>query len=384
MISEKEFEDIICKYPELIEEGLVFKGRQVRLYRKIIDVLFKDRFGQNLVVELKIGPVDRKHIGQVMEYEGSVLGAEDPTARIMLIGNRVPPNLKKALDHHGIEWKEIPLSCLHEFLEQKKDSQLLSLLHEHLITPKNKEKKDKITSNRQTIASENFPSFINNVYENVIKPISPRLTISKGGSTARYSSIFLDGKNIMHIYDRKPTRVQIHIAKLYLKNNNIKFDVDSISSKFTVRDTKYDYPIIINKDSDLKFLREFLKILYSEKNIEQKGKLKAVDLIYAFDKYVRSNPSNKHNKYLTFKAKDKLIVPLGDIEWDEVENKQDFITEKLKLYLGEKKEPSPRTIELAWRGLYYCYEYGVVKKMIFKNPFRNLLPKKPRTGSLIE
>jgi len=28
-MSEKDFEDIICKYPELIEEGLTFIGRQI-------------------------------------------------------------------------------------------------------------------------------------------------------------------------------------------------------------------------------------------------------------------------------------------------------------------------------------------------------------------
>ncbi len=30
MITEKVFEDIICKYPELIEEGLTFKARENR------------------------------------------------------------------------------------------------------------------------------------------------------------------------------------------------------------------------------------------------------------------------------------------------------------------------------------------------------------------
>lgn len=122
MLSEKEFEDIICKYPDLIEEGLLLKGRQIRVYGKIIDVLFKDKFGQKLIVELKAGPIDRKHIGQVMEYEGNILSDEDPTARIMLVGNRVPPNLKKALDHHGIEWREITQFRLREFIKSKNDN----------------------------------------------------------------------------------------------------------------------------------------------------------------------------------------------------------------------------------------------------------------------
>lgn len=130
MISEKQFEDIICKYPDIIEDNLAFQGRQIHVHGKIMDILFKDKFGQNLIVELKIGPIDRKHIGQVMEYEGNVLSIEDPTARVMLIGNRVPPNLKRALDHHGVEYKEISISQLKDFLKSKHDKKLLNLFND--------------------------------------------------------------------------------------------------------------------------------------------------------------------------------------------------------------------------------------------------------------
>ena len=129
-MKEKDLEDIICKYPELIETDLVFIGRQMRLHGKIIDVLFEDKFKQKLIVELKIGPVDRKHIGQVMEYEGNVLSEEDPTARIMLVGNRVPPNFQKALNHHGIEWKEINAKQLCGFVKDKNDLEFLHLFGE--------------------------------------------------------------------------------------------------------------------------------------------------------------------------------------------------------------------------------------------------------------
>ncbi|CAB5110363.1 hypothetical protein D3OALGA1CA_1988 [Olavius algarvensis associated proteobacterium Delta 3] len=125
MLLEKNFEDIICKYPELIENDLILKGRQVRVRGKIMDILFEDKFGQKLIVELKRGTIHRKHIGQVMEYEGSVLSVEDPTARIILIGNRVPPNFKTALDHHGIEWREFTEQELQEFLVNKKDDAFL-------------------------------------------------------------------------------------------------------------------------------------------------------------------------------------------------------------------------------------------------------------------
>ncbi|MCF7887667.1 MAG: DUF4268 domain-containing protein [Candidatus Omnitrophica bacterium] len=135
MILEKQFEDIICKYPDIIEEGLIFQGRQVRVYGKIIDILLEDRFGDKLIVELKRGTIKRKNIGQVMDYEGRVLSIEDPAVRIMLVGNRVPPNFQKSLDHHGIEWKEITLAQLKKILEEKNDQELLEMLRKEELSP---------------------------------------------------------------------------------------------------------------------------------------------------------------------------------------------------------------------------------------------------------
>lgn len=158
MITEKVFEDIICKYPELVEEGLTFKARQVRLYGKIMDVLFEDRFKDKLIVELKVGPIDRKHVGQVMEYEGGVLNVEEPTARIMLVGNRVPPNLQKALDHHGVEWKEIAFASLKDFLRKKNDTEMLGLFEKQDIFP-NIARSNSIEAGRPSVsASERIHS----------------------------------------------------------------------------------------------------------------------------------------------------------------------------------------------------------------------------------
>lgn len=106
-LSEKEFEDILSVYPNLIERGLTLMGRQVTSYGRRMDLLFEDGQKRQLIVELKVGPIKDKHIGQIMAYEGMLLSADDPSIRIMLVGNRVPPNIQRALDHHGIAWKEI-------------------------------------------------------------------------------------------------------------------------------------------------------------------------------------------------------------------------------------------------------------------------------------
>ena len=127
MLTEKDFEDIICRYPDLLEDGLVFKGRQINLYGRRMDVLFEDKFKRKLIIELKSGPIKDEHIGQVLSYEGMMLSADDPTIRVMLVGNRVPPNIQRSLDHHGIAWKEIGLITLKNFLREKNDVEFLPL-----------------------------------------------------------------------------------------------------------------------------------------------------------------------------------------------------------------------------------------------------------------
>jgi hypothetical protein len=127
MFSERIFEDILVKYPELIEDKLRFIGRQVNHFGKRIDILFEDRFNEKLIIELKKDNLDRNALSQVMEYEGYILSEKDPSARVMLIANRIPLNLKKAMDHHGIEYKEITNKHLLEFLE-KRDQQILNLI----------------------------------------------------------------------------------------------------------------------------------------------------------------------------------------------------------------------------------------------------------------
>lgn len=132
---EKNFENVLHSYPELIEEGLKFSGRQVSIGGKFVDLLFIDRFGQKLIIELKKGIIKREHIAQLLDYEGHFLTADNPNIRVMLIGNRVPMNLRNSLDHHGFEWKEIPVEELITFLKNKNDAELLEQFKEEQKTP---------------------------------------------------------------------------------------------------------------------------------------------------------------------------------------------------------------------------------------------------------
>lgn len=155
MILEKTFEDIICKYPDLIETGLKLLGRQITLYGRRIDILFEDRFKMKLLVELKAVPIKDEHIGQLLSYEGMLLSANDPTLRVMLIGTRVPPNIQKSLDHHGIAWKEISNSKLIEFIKAVGDNEFLgSLTNDDVDTII----KNKTSENRKRIGKQSHLS----------------------------------------------------------------------------------------------------------------------------------------------------------------------------------------------------------------------------------
>ena len=125
MPTEKDFETALAKYPELIEEGLQLIGRQMTMYGRRMALVFSDRFQRTLIAELKWGPIKDTHIGQIMAYEGILLSSTDPSIRVMLIGTRVPPNLRNSLDHHGIAWKEIKQTDLTSFLGSKCDHDLL-------------------------------------------------------------------------------------------------------------------------------------------------------------------------------------------------------------------------------------------------------------------
>ena len=135
MPTEHDFETVLAKYPELIEDGLQLIGRQMSMYGRRMDLVFSDRFQRTLITELKWGPIKDVHVGQIMAYEGILLSSKDPSIRVMLIGTRVPPNLRISLDYHGIAWKEIAAADLIGFLSSKRDLDLLHVFEDALVPP---------------------------------------------------------------------------------------------------------------------------------------------------------------------------------------------------------------------------------------------------------
>jgi RecB family endonuclease NucS len=70
MLSEKDMEDAICTNPEkyLGEPRLRLIARQYRIGSYIFDLLFEDRHGAKLIVEIQKGTLDRTHTYKLLDY----------------------------------------------------------------------------------------------------------------------------------------------------------------------------------------------------------------------------------------------------------------------------------------------------------------------------
>jgi hypothetical protein len=116
LLSEKDMEDAISMNPEkyLGEPGLKLIARQYRIGNYIFDLLFEDRHGAKVIVEIQKGTLDRNHTYKILDYYDEYK-EKNPNSfiELMIIANKMPYERRKRLDSKGISWKEISES---EFL----------------------------------------------------------------------------------------------------------------------------------------------------------------------------------------------------------------------------------------------------------------------------
>ncbi|MHA6281110.1 endonuclease NucS domain-containing protein [Salinimicrobium sp. CAU 1759] len=112
-LSERQIEDVFeAHHPKLLEPELKLISRQFIFENgKRADMIFTDKNGRKLIVELKRNPVVRKDVGQLMEYFG-IMNQEKP--RIALVAPSIPKAIKKAFEHFGIEYIEFKLPKIQE------------------------------------------------------------------------------------------------------------------------------------------------------------------------------------------------------------------------------------------------------------------------------
>jgi hypothetical protein len=111
MISEKDMENSIISNPEkyLGETGLKLLAQQHRIGNYIFDILFEDRHGAKMIVELQKGTLDRVHTYKILDYYHEYK-ENNPLEfiELMVIANKIPDERKKRLSNWGVSFKEIP------------------------------------------------------------------------------------------------------------------------------------------------------------------------------------------------------------------------------------------------------------------------------------
>ncbi|MCD8511025.1 MAG: endonuclease NucS [Bacillus sp. (in: Bacteria)] len=113
-MEECELKHALIVDPGLIEEGLVFKGREVDLSGKRCDLLFTDKEGRDLYVEVKVKVSDSAY-GQIARY---AYLADDPDARFMLAGLSFVDGLKEVLANNYFEYCELDRRAVKSLLER--------------------------------------------------------------------------------------------------------------------------------------------------------------------------------------------------------------------------------------------------------------------------
>jgi len=117
-LSEKQIEDVFEVFHEqLLEPNLTLIDRQHILDNKLrIDLLFKDKNGKNVVLELKKDAISREDVGQTMQYAGLI-----KNSRVILAAPIISSSIKIAFEHYGIEYLEFNLTEIEKLYKQIKD-----------------------------------------------------------------------------------------------------------------------------------------------------------------------------------------------------------------------------------------------------------------------
>lgn len=111
MISEKDMEALIIADPEkyLGEAGLRLLSQQYHIRSYVFDLLFEDRHGAKLIVEIQKGQLDRNHTYKILDYYHEYK-KNNPLdfIELLVIANKISDERKERLRDWGVSFREIP------------------------------------------------------------------------------------------------------------------------------------------------------------------------------------------------------------------------------------------------------------------------------------
>jgi len=111
-MKEKDLEDLLLKYPYLIEEGLTLKERHVRIYsdeknERYIDLVGCDKNNLPVYIEIKKTKFYQKDLGQAIEYYSLLKRIhKNKKFKFVVIAKTIPEPSKIGLQLLGIKYLE--------------------------------------------------------------------------------------------------------------------------------------------------------------------------------------------------------------------------------------------------------------------------------------
>jgi hypothetical protein len=109
-MKERHIQDYLYAHPEvLFPSGTITeKASEYSIHGKRIDLLFAVD-GVRYIVEIKNAPIQREHIGQIIEYYGLMRNyMKDANLAMILVSSSIPPWRATFLEELGIRCVEIP------------------------------------------------------------------------------------------------------------------------------------------------------------------------------------------------------------------------------------------------------------------------------------
>ena len=127
-LREAYFEQVLEKYPDLIEAGLSLRSRQLSFESSRFDLVFVDRSASTLLVEIKAREILQGDIGQVARYRSHLSRKLGLQARVMLVGTHIKEDILHAVEDMGFEWRVVTEKDIRTRLEDAEDNDLLAEL----------------------------------------------------------------------------------------------------------------------------------------------------------------------------------------------------------------------------------------------------------------
>ena len=285
-LLENQMEELIAQDPcyYLKEDGLKLISRQYRIGKYIFDLLFKDRHGAKVIVELQRGVLDRNHCYKIFDYLDEYR-SQNPNEFIdvMIVANEITSERKKMLTAKSVKYLEIPEK---EFIDRLKS---LNLSTDNLIKANN--------NNLKTITS-----ITTNYSKNKIGGPKSRIENNK------YFIQFEDFKSIIKDYIIRGKRVEDKVARKKLLIDILNEYLNSTDVYSFGKDI---YDLIKNKNYQKDFNNSFLRLIYYPILVSDEtfnGKSLAASVFY--DVAAPGNPKYPNFKILETRKYDFTKIKL--------------------------------------------------------------------------